>query len=89
MFMVTVRKGTSLQVAKVVTVFRDEGVVGPQDPLVILSHHQVSGPKSLLRRMWMTCLCPRSAGCRRASPAPGGPLPWCSSFLGITTSVEM
>ena len=37
-----------LQVAKVVTVFRDEGVVGPQGSLVILSHHQVSGPKEPL-----------------------------------------
>lgn len=37
-----------LQVAKVVAVFRDEGVVRLQDSLVILSHHQVSRPKEPL-----------------------------------------
>ena len=37
-----------LQVAKIVAVFRDKGVVRLQDSLVILSHHQVSRPKEPL-----------------------------------------
>ena len=42
-------KRNLLQVAEVVTVWRDEGVVHLQGSLIILSHHQqMSGPKQFL-----------------------------------------